>query len=561
MNKREFLEDYRKKYPKHYVKMIIKNNVEYFRKATQYCKNLELDSNSKILYHYAFSLNSIPKCLNCGKEISNFSVNGNWGYNKFCGKSCAGSHINIIEQRVKSRTISSTETLQKKREQILNMVCTKTRSEFESFIKALDSSNISNIEKTLISKYPDYYKFYLDNWDIPILEVIYLIKNNLNKPYCKNCNYPIRFKTYYKGYSNSCGNRECFSKQAGKSRREKIFQIWINRLKRKNIEVLSTKNQYVNDGNINLQCNVCNHVWSRKVHDTIHNGCPNCKIRHSTGEKEIVDYFNSFNIIENNKHLIYPKEVDIYFPDKKIAIEYNGNYWHSEGNGKGKKYHLNKTEECGKRGIQLLHIFESEWIYKQNIVKSLIHSKIGSTNRIYARKCKIMEIDSKTKNNFLNKTHLQGEDKSTVKIGLFLKDELVSVMTFCKSRFNKKYEWELSRFSSALNTTVIGGASKLLKYFIRNYNPNSIISYANRRYSNGNLYKQLGFDFLHNSSPNYFYIKGDCLDLYTRQAFQKHTLKNKLEIFNSDNSEWENMMNNGYDRIWDCGNSVWSWTK
>jgi hypothetical protein len=129
-------------------------------------------------------------------------------------------------------------------------------------------------------------------------------------------------------------------------------------------------------------------------------------------------------------------------------------------------------------------------------------------------------------------------------------------MTFGKSRYNKAYEYELLRFANKCNINVIGGFSKLLKYFITTYSPKSIITYADRRFSNGNVYEKNNFTFLHNSKPNYYYTKYD-KHLYSRVVFQKHKLNNKLEVFNSELTEWENMQLNNYDRIWDCGNKVY----
>jgi hypothetical protein len=128
-------------------------------------------------------------------------------------------------------------------------------------------------------------------------------------------------------------------------------------------------------------------------------------------------------------------------------------------------------------------------------------------------------------------------------------------MSFGKNRFSSDVEWELLRFVSKKNINVVGGASKLLKHFRNNYS-GGIVSYADRRYSNGDMYKALGFQFSHNSSPNYFYFK-DPTFLESRQKYMKHKLPNLLETFNPNLTEWENMVVNGYDRIWDCGNSVW----
>ena len=129
----------------------------------------------------------------------------------------------------------------------------------------------------------------------------------------------------------------------------------------------------------------------------------------------------------------------------------------------------------------------------------------------------------------------------------------MSVMTFGKSRFDKKYKWEIIRFASKSNFTIIGGASKLLKYFIKIYNPKSIVTYSDRRFGDGDVYEKIGFNFIKSTHPSYYYVKG--LNVYSRFQFQKHKLRLKLNEYNDNLSEWENMIQNGYDRLWDCGHN------
>jgi hypothetical protein len=257
------------------------------------------------------------------------------------------------------------------------------------------------------------------------------------------------------------------------------------------------------------------------------------------------------------------KELDIYIQSHNLAIEFNGIYWHSEAMGKCRSYHLNKTNECSGKNIQLLHIFENEWdnITKQEIWKSIINTKLNICNsKIFARKCTINEVDNKTAKQFLLNNHLQGHIPSSINIGLYYENELVSLMTFGKSRYNKSYQYELIRFCNKINTLVIGGASKIFKYFISNYTPLSLISYADLRYSTGAIYEKLGFTKLKSSTPNYFYFhKNNKLKLMSRLQFQKHKLQGKLETFDTELSEYQNMLNNGYDRIWDCGNGVYEY--
>ncbi len=307
-------------------------------------------------------------------------------------------------------------------------------------------------------------------------------------------------------------------------------------------------------------------IFEQKPNDHLSGyGCPKCSHSVSSKEYDLCSFLDINNIqyIQSDRSILTGKELDIYIPSKNIAIEFNGIYWHSEGMGKNSSYHLNKTKECSNKTIQLLHIFENEWLnpIKQSIWKSIILNKLGNCScKIFARKCQINEVDNKTASQFLLNNHLQGHTPSSINIGLYYENELVSLMTFGKSRYSKKYQYELIRFCNKINTLVTGGASKIFKYFIRNYNPESLISYADIRYSNGTLYETLRFNRLTNSHPNYFYFhKNNMLKLMSRVQFQKHKLKDKLELFNVELSEYQNMLNNGYDRIWDCGNGVYEY--
>lgn len=276
----------------------------------------------------------------------------------------------------------------------------------------------------------------------------------------------------------------------------------------------------------------------------------------SKEENTLYEYIKSIydgNIIQSNRSILSGKELDIYLPDYKIAIEYNGLYSHQHRPSetkecliKGKSYHLQKTLDCAKQGIHLLQFYSDEWLLKKDIVKSVIASKLNLNQKIFARKCEKIILETHQKNNFLNDNHIQGEDKSKIKLGLLYEDDLVCVMTFCKSRFNKNYKWELSRFSNKMGINVIGGFSKLLKWFRKDYDGN-IVSYADRRYSNGNVYLKNGFENIRVNSPSYYYIDKNCNKRYNRMMFQK-----KL-IGAYDCTEYEKAREMGYNKIYDCG--------
>jgi len=264
------------------------------------------------------------------------------------------------------------------------------------------------------------------------------------------------------------------------------------------------------------------------------------------------------NVLEQDRKIINPLELDIVLPDHKLGIELNGLYWHSEISGKKSRfYHHYKMKKAQEAGYQLLQIMEDEWVFKQNIVKSRLKHAVGKIKyKIYARKCKVRQIPASLKSKFLQKYHIQGNDNSTIYLGLFYKNHLVSVMTFSPLRKALGFKsidnnWELVRFCSVFQFSVVGGASKLLKYFETHFNPAKLLSYADRRWSEGNLYKQIGFKLIGETVPNYWYVKNG--QRKHRFGFQKNKLSTLLNIFNETLSEWENMQLNGYDRVWDCG--------
>jgi hypothetical protein len=287
-------------------------------------------------------------------------------------------------------------------------------------------------------------------------------------------------------------------------------------------------------------------------------GCNKCGISISKYEEEIVNYLKTITktkIIENNRSILNGKELDIYLPDHNLAIEFNGLYYHSEL-FKDKNYHFNKTNLCQEKGIQLIHIFEDEWVYKSDIVKSMIKNKLGLTeNKIFARKCEIKEIiDNKLIRDFLDKNHIQGYVKSKFKLGLFHENELVSLMTFIKTRKSiaiQENSFELNRFCNKLNTNVIGGASKLFKFFIKNYQPKEVISFADRRYSNGGLYVKLGFNEIYKTNADYSYFNRNQIKRYHRFGFRKDNLiKDGYDFMKSEHTI---MLERNYYRIYDSG--------
>jgi hypothetical protein len=309
------------------------------------------------------------------------------------------------------------------------------------------------------------------------------------------------------------------------------------------------------------RCETCKTVFE----DTLYAGkiprCPICNPKFiSEFEKEVRSHLGSLEseLICNSRNIISPKELDIFIPKFNLAIECNGVYWHSELQGKDKYYHLSKTIECEKKGIDLVHVWDNAWYNKKNIILSILNSRLNNNNKLFARCCHVATVSTSTKKTFMEQNHLQGDAPSSVNLGLYNGPILCAIMTFSKPRFNKEFEWELVRYVQLVNHTVVGGASKLFKYFKTYFNPKSIISYSDRSIFSGKMYSILGFNFSHYSDPGYRYFNKKIPDvLFSRIMFQKHKLEKKIVNYDPSLSEWDNMKNNNFDRIWDCGNGVW----
>lgn len=337
---------------------------------------------------------------------------------------------------------------------------------------------------------------------------------------------------------------------------------WENyniRLSQKKIEPLFGKDYYINSkSNFKFKCLLCGNLFESDETNPQRIRC-NCTHYRSTYEEDILEWLKSLNI-----HNIYPNkrfyengkyiyEIDLFLEDYNIGIDFDGLYWHSDLN-KENNYHQDKWKFFNNENIELIQVFENEWLYKNDIVKSIILNKLNLVkNSIYARKCEIKEVSKKDSDIFLLENHLQGYCSSKIKIGLYYNKELVSIATFGKSRFDRSESKELLRYANKLYTSVIGGFSKLIKYYLNTYNE-TIISYVDLRYFSARAYLQLGFNSIGLTKPNYYYFKLPNLELLNRILFQKHKLKNKLDDFDPNLSEVNNMLKNGYNRIFDAGN-------
>lgn len=295
-------------------------------------------------------------------------------------------------------------------------------------------------------------------------------------------------------------------------------------------------------------------------------------------EDELVSFLQSFDItvVQHERQLIKPLELDIYLPEYRIAIECNPTATHNSSLGdpwedkkKPADYHKKKSDMCEVADITLFHVFGYDWTYNRDKVLSMLVNLIGKNEEtIYARKCIVKEVPGQDSINFLNANHRQGSANSPIRLGLYYTDELVSLMTFGKMRGtigtgkeDLSECWELVRFCSKLNTSVVGGASKLFKHFIKLYQPRQIRSFSDRAHTRGNLYKQLGFVEIRRSEANYVWVDIKTDKAYHRVNAQKKNLKKFLHDDNIDlsKSEKQIMEEHGFVQVYDSGTITWEW--
>lgn len=277
----------------------------------------------------------------------------------------------------------------------------------------------------------------------------------------------------------------------------------------------------------------------------------------------------SNNVFTNNPIKNYKisnkNYVSLMFKNKQLAV-YFADFNNVRQQIGPSKYYLDRLrKECVKNGYDLLVFFEDEWIHKPELVINKIkHSLTELDNtRIFARKCKAKKIDNDAANKFLRKYHLQGSVKHNYSFGLYYNNDLTSVMTFTEPRkqmsglsnSNNANSIELSRFCTHSDFVIVGGASKLLSAaipYLKDNNKTTIFSFADLRLSKGVLYEQLGFTLSATNKPSYKYIIDK--ERKHRWGYRKSLIKERFpDTFDPTKTEYQNMLEVGIDRVWDCG--------
>lgn len=576
-------------------KTIKNTNYDLWQAITDY-SNLDIEFKIKF-YMYENNIVEIPKC-ECGNDVKFIDMKS--GFREFCCRKCMNDSQITKEKKKKTCIEIYGVDNPSKAQQIKEKVKSTNRKLFGVDYPLQSQENVNKLRNTFINKYG------VDN-PSKIREIREKAENTMIKKFgvphaMQNEEVKQNLKDFFMekyGVDNPFYLKEVQEKKKETmilkygTKHPLLNSVIMNKLKETNIEkygnisylgsiehrnnlnIINNEkiSDKVNDDRYTLisrdemhytiLCSHCNKeftinrkFWKKRKdnNEEICLHCNPCMIGMSYAEKEISDFIRSIyngEIKDNDK--TYRKEIDIYIPDLKIGFEYNGLYWHSETR-KPKEYHYDKFNHFKDNNIEIYQIWEDDWKYKQDIVKSIITNKLGLSNKLNSDNYIIKEVsDNNIIRKFMNKNHIDGFIGSKIRLGLYIDDKLVSMMLFGKIKDNS---CELLRFCNILNTDVIDSDIKLFNYFLSNYNIDEI-TYYNTNELDEHLQDRLGFYMIKKVGID-FYWSSDKIR-YNRNNFRKNKL---IEMGNDGNlTESEIMTSNRFLKIYNSGGMKYKYIK
>jgi len=428
----------------------------------------------------------------------------------------------------------------------------------DEFLNSLKSNLQSDSSPLLLPKYDysiltDALRYKIENqskWNL----VHFANTKEKCKYQCTECGNIKETNPFNIFTGGGFGCQKCNHNKTLEKRRNRIFDI----CKDNEIQVTSK-----NDNDYTFKCNKCGNSFDKTCiisdYKNYSISCPECyKNNKRKAQKEVEVFVNNLGFSTICEYKDIGCEVDIFVPDKKVAIEYCGLVWHSTKYRKDTKCHKKKLDLCNKNGIRLITMYEDEWRNKRNICESRIKSILGVIkNRIFARKCEVVVIDNKEALRFCDENHIQGRGQAHISIGMKHNDKLISVMTFSKpsiSKSGKEYDWEINRFCSLVDMSVIGGANRMLSLFRKDHSNCVVVTFCDMRWGNGGVYENMGFTEEKQTLPGYYYFgKLTKYKRLHRFSFTKRKLLSILGIESSPLTEEEISDSLGLYRIYDCG--------
>lgn len=540
---------------------VFKNHKEEYDYIIQYCDfNSIVDVSFKEkVYLCLHNIESVPICKNpnCSNKVN--YKNSTIGYYEYCSNKCISSDPEIKKAK-ENKSIEKYGSKSPVQSDLVKNKIIKTNQKKYGGNSPMCSSKIKEKSKSTLLK-----NFGVDNPS----KSIDILEKRIES--FKLSDYKINYKKtslVRYGVEHPWMNKEIHKKTIDvfyKSYKERI----ISKIETLEYEFIDFEKEL--STSLKFKCNKCNdyfNILPYQFYYRINNKisiCTKCypiSDNSSIVQNELFEFIReNYNgeIILNDKNKIKPYEIDVYLPELGIGFEFNGVWWHSE-KFKDDYYHYKKNKLSLENGVKLYTIWEDDWNIKQDICKSFILNKLSKSSSIGARKTKITEVNYLESKKFLDENHLQGDVKSSIRIGLYYNNELVTLMTFSKLRLplnrkllNNPDIYELTRFCNKLNCNVTGGASKILKYFINKYNPIEIQTYSDNLISDGNLYKKLGFIYIHESKPGYWYV----INGIREHRFNWRKQKLVKMGYDKEKTENEIMMELGFWRIYNGGNKKW----
>jgi hypothetical protein len=452
-----------------------KNHPEEYKKLIEYCEPFNLDNFKEKVWFYYHNLTSKPTCKTCGKETK-FAGRFDRGYNDFCELKCINDNKEEMNDRIKK----------------------------------------SFQEKYGIDYFPQHEDFFKKQRETKLKR--YGVENYNNQEKLRKTSLE---KWGVDSYTKTTKYRD----------------IMINKVKERyeDLEVCEVSSDF---SEFKIKCENCNELYdikqnllrTRKKEKLVL--CTNCNPTgvniSSSYEYIICSILSEWNVEFIRQYKPFKNKrmsIDIFVPNKNFGIEFDGLYFHSE-KFKDNDYHLNKTNMSKELGINLIHIFEDEWIYQREKVISIIKDRLGlNENIINGSECNIVEVSLEDSKNILDKNHIEGYESSSIRVGLEYGGEVVSLLTIKKCG----KDCVVSRYCNKMNYSIIGGEGILFNYIKDMYKPKKVVININNRFEDGVRYKNIGFKYKGDIQPNFWYIKNDMR--YRRKVSE--------------------------NRIFDCGYNVW----
>lgn len=546
------------------------------RSANEQRKHLEgtTDYNWKYLEYVGKSRYKCL-CLLCKREFIIDSREIIRGHSKCC-KECSGNALKDLTNQI----FGSYKALEYIGDHYWKCLCLKCNREFEVTSNHLTSGQSTQCKECALKEMKKQrHNQMLANWankkfgELTPIEYIESTDSWICKCSCDDKTIVVARGNLVSGHVRSCGCKthefknntmmlrygDTASRRIGNPRDIEKIEILEDATKFKNI---------VNLLHLQLGRKPTSYELSDALDVTYGTICARAKqydidLYQGNCSNQELQFINEFpDARTHNRDILPGYELDFYFPDKKLAVEMNGDFWHSSL-FKSRNYHQYKTIECAKKGIRLIHIFEHEWLNLNTRRKLISLIKNDTREFIYGRHLDIIEIDNIKANQFLDEYHLQNGINSSINIGAYYNGELVGVMSFGKPRFNNNYQYELYRLCWKSNYAVVGGSEKMFKYFIETHNTESIITYVDISKFTGNSYFRMGFKSIQPnpiSEPNYVWINFNSQDILSRYQTQKHKLL-EAGLGTEEQTEDDIMYNMNYLKVYDSGNLRLEWKK